>query len=196
MNSLTDFERRVTSWEHEAKETLSDLIKFGVIIRGSEKGGFRDHLLINTAGSTDKTKFVKEIGNVEITQRNTHTACSDRSQDQKFKRHCSWCGTYGHMARDCRKKTEYMQNNQNSGWSGTDDKGKRKPGKGKGQGKQDKDKGRGKLVKYKSKNKKKGRCQHHGKKGKNRFHEMEGHEDKQERQNWTRIHRVDGLAVE
>ena len=34
------------------------------------------------------------------------------------------------MARDCRKKTEYLQNNQTSGWSGTDDKGKGKPGTG------------------------------------------------------------------
>ena len=73
MDSSTDSERRVTSWEHEAKETLSDLIKFGVVIRGLEKGGCRDHLLINTAGTTEMTKFVKEIGNVEITQRNTHT---------------------------------------------------------------------------------------------------------------------------
>ena len=29
MDSLTDFERRVTSWEHDAKETLSDSIKSG-----------------------------------------------------------------------------------------------------------------------------------------------------------------------
>ena len=42
MDSLTDFERRVTSWEYEAKETLSDLIKIGVHINVLEKGGFRD----------------------------------------------------------------------------------------------------------------------------------------------------------
>ena len=40
MGSLTVFERRVTSWEHEAEETLSDLIKLGVFIQGLEKGGF------------------------------------------------------------------------------------------------------------------------------------------------------------
>ena len=76
------------------------------------------------------------------------------------------------MARDCRRKTEYMQHNQTSGRSGTDDKGKGKPGKGKG--KQDKDKDRGKLGKDKSKNKKKGRCKYHCKYGKKRFREMEG----------------------
>ena len=32
MDSLTYFERRVTSWEHDAKETLSDLINIGVVI--------------------------------------------------------------------------------------------------------------------------------------------------------------------
>ena len=48
------------------------------------------------------------------------------------------------MARDCRKKTEYLQNNQMCGWSGTDDKTKGKPSTGKGEGKQDKGKGKGK----------------------------------------------------
>ena len=53
MDSLTDFERRVTSWEHEAKETSSDFIRIGVVIKGLEKGGFRDHLLINIAGTRE-----------------------------------------------------------------------------------------------------------------------------------------------
>ena len=59
MDSLTDFERRVTSWESDATETLSGLIKIGVALKGSEKGGFRDHLLVNTAGTTEWTKFEK-----------------------------------------------------------------------------------------------------------------------------------------
>ena len=42
IGSVTDFERRVTSWEHEAKETLSDLIKIGVVTRGMERGDFWD----------------------------------------------------------------------------------------------------------------------------------------------------------
>ena len=140
MDSLTDFERRVASWEHDAKETLSDLIKIGVVIKGLEKGGFRDHLLINTAGTTEWTKFVKEIENVELARRNTQLVPMDLSamgsQDQKFQGNCSWCGIYGHMARDCRKKTEYMQNNQTSGWSGTDDKTKGKPWQGQRQTRQ------------------------------------------------------------
>ena len=41
------------------------ILKIGVVIRGLEKGGFRDHFLINTAGTTEWTKFVKEIENVE-----------------------------------------------------------------------------------------------------------------------------------
>ena len=91
---------------------------------------------------------------------------------------CSWCEIYGHMVED-------LQNNQTSGWSGTDDKTKDKPGTGKGKGKQDKGKGKGK-----SKNK--GKDQKHCKKGmEERFHEMEGHEDKQETQNLSIIHRVD-----
>ena len=61
MDSLTDFERRVASWDHDAKKTLSDLINIGVVTKGLEKDGFRDHLLINTAGTTEWTKFVREI---------------------------------------------------------------------------------------------------------------------------------------
>ena len=181
MNSLTDFEGRVTSWEHEAKETLSDLIKFGVVIRGLEKRDFRDHLLINTAGTTEKTKFVKEIGIVEPTRRNTQPVPkavkikSSKETVHGVELTATWREIVERKLNTCKKT-------QTSGWSGTDDKGKGKPGKGKGQGKQDKDKGRCKLGKDKGKNKKKGRCKHHGKKGKKRFHEMEGHEDKQERQ--------------
>ena len=37
--SLTDLEGRVTSWEqHDMKETLSSVIKIGVVIKGLEKG--------------------------------------------------------------------------------------------------------------------------------------------------------------
>ena len=47
------------------------------------------------------------------------------SQDQKFQGSCSWCANCGHMSKDCRKKTEYLQNNKKSGWLGSDDKGKK-----------------------------------------------------------------------
>ena len=40
MDSFTDFERGVASWEHEAQETLSYLINIGVVIKGLEEGGF------------------------------------------------------------------------------------------------------------------------------------------------------------
>ena len=162
--------------EHDTKEKLSDLIKVGVVIKGLEKKGFRDHLLINAAGTTDWTKFVKDIENA---RRNTPLVQMDLSamgsQDQKFQGNCSRCGIYGDMARDFRKKNEYLQNNQTSGWSGTDDKSKSKPGTGKGRGKQDKGKGKGKPGRGKSKNKNKRKIKHHGKKVKKGFHEMEGH---------------------
>ena len=81
VDSLTDLERRVTSWEHETKETLSDLIKIGVVIKGLERGGFRDHLLINTAGTT---KW--------IARRNTQPVPMDLSaldsQDQQLQGTC------------------------------------------------------------------------------------------------------------
>ena len=81
--------RRVASWEHDAKETLSDLIKIGVVIKGLEKGVF--------FGS-----FVDQH------------CWAMGSQDQKLQGNCSWCGIYGRTARDCGKKTEYLQNNETS----------------------------------------------------------------------------------
>ena len=82
------------------------------------------------------------------------------------------------------KETEYLQNNQTSGWSGTDGKGKGKPGKGK------------------DTNKNKAKGKHHGKKGKKELHEMEEHDDTQDTQTsqdyteWTRggITLTTGLA--
>ena len=94
MDAMTYFDRRVTSWEQDAKETLSDLIKIGFVINDLEKGGFQDHLLINTAGTTEWAKFVKEIKNVDLARRNTQPVPMDLSamgsQDQKFQGYGSW----------------------------------------------------------------------------------------------------------
>ena len=51
VKAVTDFERRVTAWEHESKDALSNLLKIGVVIKSLEKGGFREHLLISKAGT-------------------------------------------------------------------------------------------------------------------------------------------------
>ena len=40
MESLTYFFKQAASWEHDAKDTLSDLIKIGGVIKGLEKGVF------------------------------------------------------------------------------------------------------------------------------------------------------------
>ena len=66
---MTDVKRRVTSWEHEAKETLSDLINIGVVIKGPEKGGFRDNSLINTAYTTEWNTFVNYIEIAELARK-------------------------------------------------------------------------------------------------------------------------------
>ena len=60
---------------------------------------------------------------------------------------------YGQVARDCRKKTEHLRNNQTREWSGTDDKGKGKRGTGKRQG-------QGERQEQKQR-----KGEHHGKKG-------------------------------
>ena len=133
MDSLSHFERRVTSWEHEAKETLSDLIKIGVVIKGLEKGWFRDHLLINTAGTTECTK--------------KHTACSDgfvgndQSRSKAPRKLFMVWNLRPHGERLSKEKLNTSKTTKRvDGLARTTSKGK--PGKGKG--KQDKGKGKGK----------------------------------------------------
>ena len=127
---------------------------------------------------------MKEIENVELARRNTQPVPMDMSamgsQEQKLQGNCSWCGNSRlHGERLSEEKTEYMQNNQTSGWSGTDDKTKGKPSKGKG--KQDKGKGKCKPGKGKGNSKNKGKGTQHGKKKKKKSRNG-GHEDKQDTQ--------------
>ena len=144
MDSLTDFERRVASWEYDAKET--ELINIGVVIKGLENGSFRDHLLITTAGTMEWTKYVKEIENVEVAPRK-HPACSDEFVGDGQSR--SQVPRKLFMVWNLRSHGERLSNGNlilakqpMSGWYGTA-KTKGKPGKGKD--KQDKGKGKGKL---------------------------------------------------
>ena len=61
------------------RKKVSDLIHIGVVIKDMENRGFRDHLLINTAGTTELTKLAKVIENVELARRNTQLAPMDAS---------------------------------------------------------------------------------------------------------------------
>ena len=110
MDSLTNSERRVSFWQQDAQETLSYSIKIGLVIKCFEKGCSRDHLLINTS---EKEQAACSDGHV-----------GDGQSPSKVPRKLSWCGIYSHMARDCGKNAEHVQNNQTSGWSGTDEKPK------------------------------------------------------------------------
>ena len=109
LDCVTDFERRVAVWEGEAREQLSDLIEIGVVVNGLEKGNFRDHLLISTSGTKQWSKFIREIEAVELARLNSRPTPMDLSavghdQQPTGFESCSWCGMYGHMARDCWKK--------------------------------------------------------------------------------------------
>ena len=127
-----------------------------------------------------------------------HPACAvglvgdGQSRINNFKgTDCSWCGTYGHMARDCRKQTEYTQNNQTSGWSGTDDKDKGNPGIGKGKHKQDQGKGKGKSDQGKDKNKKKKGANTTARKVRQHLTKWRGTTNSRHTKQ-SRLHRMDG----
>ena len=175
LDCVTDFETRVAVWGSEAGEQLSDLIKIGFVVKGLEKGNFRDHLLINTSGTKQWSRFIKEIEAVELARLNSRPTPMDLSavghdQPKRFEGNCSWCGTYGNMDRDCwRKAAAQSQSSKGpqswntSQWSQWGDRGGGKDhGKGKGKGKS-KSKGKGK-----------------GKKGSKGLHEMEDQSSEQE----------------
>ena len=187
-DAVTDFERRVAAWEHDTKESLSDLLKIGVVVKGLEKGNFRDHLLINTSQTTDWNKFIKEIENVELARKNTKITPMDLSAvDGQFNGYCSWCNAYGHMAKDCRKKQQYLRDKESSGqspsWAASSwspGAGSSKDGKSKGKGKKGKDGKNGGFQspgKGKGKKGKDGKGKGKGKKGKKGLNEMEGLSD-------------------
>ena len=71
LDCVTDFERRAAVWESEAGEQMSDLIKIGVVVNGLEKGNFRDHVLINTSGTKQWSRFIREIEAVELARLNS-----------------------------------------------------------------------------------------------------------------------------
>ena len=59
-------------WANNFKKRSPKTLTFpNILIKGLEKGGFRDHLLINAAGTTQWTKFVKFFENVESARGNT-----------------------------------------------------------------------------------------------------------------------------
>ena len=72
------------------------------------------------------------------------------------------------------KENGILAKQPKSGWSGTDDRNKGKAGHGQGQGQA--------RQRYGQDNNNKGKGKQHRKKRKKGFHEMEGHEDTQERQ--------------
>ena len=94
LDCVTDFERRVAGWESEAGEQVSDLIKIGVVINGLEKGNFQDHLLINTSGMKQWSRFIREIEAVELARLNSRPTPMDLSavghdKPKRFEGGCS-----------------------------------------------------------------------------------------------------------
>ena len=106
VDSLTDFERRVTFCEHDVKETESDLNNIGAVNKDLVTGGFPDHLLINIAGTTVWTEFVNEIEKVLTKKHAADGSVGDWQPRSESSTKTSLRRIFGHMARECRKNTE------------------------------------------------------------------------------------------
>ena len=131
--------------------------------------------MINTAGTTEWAKFVKENENVELARRNTQS-CADGYVGDGAAKETVYRVEFTVMWRETvERKPNACKTTKTSGWSGTDDTGKGRPGTGKGKEKRDNGKGKGK-------NKNKGKGKHRGKKEKKGIQDMEGHDDTQETQ--------------
>ena len=79
---------------------------------------------------------MKEIENVELTRRNTQLVPMDLSaMGSKIKSSKKLFMVVATWREIVEKKTEYLQNNPTSGWSGTDDKTKASPARAKARAK-------------------------------------------------------------
>ena len=165
--------------------TWADLINSGAVIKGLEKGCFRDHLLINTAGTTEWTKFVKEMENVELARRNTQPVPMDfcRRWAVKIKSYkeavhgveltVTWRETVERKLNTC-KTTQRVD--------GLVRTTKPKASPARAEANTIKARAKASLVRAKARARAKERVKQHGKKGKKGLHEMEGHDDKPETQ--------------
>ena len=120
---VTDFERRVTSWEHEANETLSDLINVGFVIKGLEKEGCvticRPALLAPQNG-THLCENLKRSSWHERTQTRHRWTCRQSVKIRSSKetvRGAECVDTWKDTAE--RELSTKNQDSQSSGWPGT-----------------------------------------------------------------------------
>ena len=141
----------------------------GVVVNGPEKGGFRDYLSINTAARQNGRNLRKQS---EMSSWRARTPSLSRWTSRRWSAKINNFKGTAHDVESMGTRQETVERKQNTcktiRWSGMHDKGK---GKGK--------------------NRNKGKGKHHGKEGKNGFHEMEGHDETQDMQNQLRLHRTD-----
>ena len=189
MDSWTYFQRRVTSWEHEAKETVVRFDQNRSCHQRFGEGWFRESFAHQHCWHDRMDEICeRDRQHVELARRNT-TACSDgfvgdgQSGPTSSRVHRSWWATYAHMARDCRKKTENMQNKQTI---------KRVANPVKGKGGQDKGNDKGKLSKGKGKSKSKGKGKQHGKERNEMISRNGGARRQTRNTNRSSTHRVEG----
>ena len=107
MDKITEFERKVSMWEAEAKEAFSDKLRIGVVVKGLPAGSLKEHMLLAASKAASWAEFCGELEAIELAKKSLSSTPQPMSMDAldgKFAGKCGYCSATGHKEADCRKK--------------------------------------------------------------------------------------------
>ena len=81
LDRLEDFDMKVSEYERESKEELSDTMRIGIVIKGMEKGSLREHLLL---WRPPKEQKGTSLYNLYFLQHTPHGAVKINDRSMRF----------------------------------------------------------------------------------------------------------------
>ena len=127
LDKLEDFDMKANEYEKESKETISDNMRIGVVIKDMEKGSLREHLLLHSERCATYAAFRSEVDTIARAQAASLITASPMeigAVTKKFDGKCNFCGKTGHKASDCWAKQGAARGGKDKGGKGkTKDQG-------------------------------------------------------------------------
>ena len=65
LDAITTFERKVTIYEAQSREAISDSLEIGCVVAGMGQSSMREHLLLSATKCDSWSKFVREVESIE-----------------------------------------------------------------------------------------------------------------------------------
>ena len=122
VNSLETMERKIKEFERYASINIPEFLKVGIVIRQTEEGPMKKHLIMNAHKLTTFPDIEAEVTNLKQAQRAVMTKPGDAMDVDSFSKGspkrasqrfgegknsevtCWFCEKKGHRASECRKR--------------------------------------------------------------------------------------------